>query len=497
MELCDYSEIEKNHTFTHPLIIGCSGGQGHNVAIKALTENLKKNKVIISFHKPRDFSKMNLSSINQFQKLSYGLSLLHERKISKVLSWLLSKTPLPVIPSRDEITQEINNISNFNQEERPYIDMLLDVYPIGFHHAAIWNILKRKDETRELRKLIKLKKLNDKINYITVKTFFFDLLKQAFLQEKPYTDIVCAHPIGLLALCDAVKEYNQAYTLNNPIKIKLFLTDFLNEGANHFLSTLLTLTALQRQQIYLIGVGLKKNLLTKYGLANPQFHSYISLDPYKNPIIRAGFNNPLLNEISFNKDTSLRIQRNNADEIVFDIKANEKIATLMLGSQGSTDIVDYVKKFLAFGGFSKIFVFEAKVKDTFLSSLLKQVLHTGKIIILDEQDDNHIAHILKRSNIILMRAGGLSVMEQMAIPHNKEQIILIHNKEINKKRLTSGISWEDKNAEHLISFLARKNVIVKKTSTLRISSDLAEVDLFRESTLSEAYPAYKRGQHVY
>ena len=53
-------------------------------------------------------------------------------------------------------------------------------------------------------------------------------------------------------------------------------------------------------------------------------------------------------------------------------------------------------------------------------------------------------------------------MEQMAMNHHKDQIILIHHADSDSEILESGIPWEDANADVLINVL--QAIRIAKTS---------------------------------
>ena len=91
-----------------------------------------------------------------------------------------------------------------------------------------------------------------------------------------------------------------------------------------------------------------------------------------------------------------------------------------------------------------------------------------RAIPLRNQDDTCIAALMTRSCLVIIRPGGLSVMEQMALTHPKGQKIFIHYAD---QTLQSGIPWEDGNAEALIEALRSKDVQVIKTTPYNFLED--------------------------
>ena len=148
----------------------------------------------------------------------------------------------------------------------------------------------------------------------------------------------------------------------------------------------------------------------------------------------------------------------------------------MLGSQASHDTVEYIETLIQ-NGMEKIFVFGGT--NEAISRKIDLIIsdhpnYANKIIRLGKQDDKHIAQLMTRSNIAVIRGGGLSVMEQMAMPHNTQQTILIHHANSTTQNLTSGISWEDENVNHLIAYLNIQQVHAEKTSPEQAKRHIAE-----------------------
>ena len=75
-----------------------------------------------------------------------------------------------------------------------------------------------------------------------------------------------------------------------------------------------------------------------------------------------------------------------------------------------------------------------------------------------------MAPIMTRSNCVVIRGGGLSVMEQMSMPVLPDKAVFIHYENTPDSDFTSGVSWEDSNADSLIRFLSQKGANVYKTS---------------------------------
>ncbi len=131
----------------------------------------------------------------------------------------------------------------------------------------------------------------------------------------------------------------------------------------------------------------------------------------------------------------------------------------------------------------KVFVFGGKNPDI-LKEIQKLEIqfpqYKGRIVPLGMQDDIHIAPLMTRSNVVVTRGGGLSVMEQLAMNHMPGQVVFIHHKDLpqgspENAELTSGISWEDANVEALIDKMVDVGVTAEKTSPARVGAQLAAI----------------------
>ncbi len=464
-----------------PLLIGCSGGGGHNSAILAITQSLKKKpNYNLDLYQPQEHSFYRVKNHRLYKKMMTGIRLTYDIWLSRFIRWVLQFTPFPLIPTIKEIKDEILNLQKSNTAMRPYIDMLLDVHCAGYESAAIWNVLQKQDRIEDLKKLIAFQGEIDKANYKEVKQYFLSMLINANNSGSPYSEVVSTQAVGLPALCDAVSEYNKFNIRNNqnfiPIEIQQYLTDLPTMGCVHFLSTLASLSDNQRQQMNIHAVGgLNQAIARKFNLENPPFNNVVTVSPTDNPMVRHGFLQSGLKEITFEEDIDILAQKINADDQEYAIKSGEKIASIMLGSQAGLDTAKYVAKLM--GTYDKIFVFGGNTAA--LSLLLDEEelklpenKHGRTIIRLDNQDDEHMAPILTRSNLMIIRGGGLSVMEQMAMHHPCGQSIMIHHKDSEKSELTSGIPWEDCNTNALIQTLSSETFGVKKTSPNRFEGDL-------------------------
>jgi hypothetical protein len=473
----------------NPLMLGCSGGAGHNWVLQALSSRLTH----LAGHNfvtyiPRDFAGQQ----HTFTKTSINIAA----RLSTYIKFFSDVLDLPNIPSEDLLSSAISEL--ITQQPRIYIDMLLDVYDCGYESAAIWNTLQRTGQISELRKLVALQASNDNKNYTKVFHYFQNILRNAYESGMPYTEIISTQVMGLAALCDAIIDYNIILlTLDiraTPIVLHQYMTDLPTLGAVHFFHALAALTPKQQQQIKLYGVELNAETLGHF-FEQHHFNGVYSIPVANNPMVREGFLDPANDnsrkfnisiEIKFKKTTMVSECSNADDEDAFIelhkelelesviIPAYQKIAVIMLGSQASNDSLRYVKPLLA-KDVAKIIIFAGN--NTSISDIIPTE-HLPFVLILGNQDAAVIAQFMTRADDIFIGCGGSTTMEQLMLPHNPHQKIYIHHADDPSvpDGMSSGIAWEDHNARKLISILSKRSLSVQK-----ISPSLADV------VLSESY----------
>lgn len=456
----NYDSVHTPGQKIKPLFLACSGGNGHIAAIKALIANLHNlefpNYPRVPYHeKQKTVTGLSIFVASKINCLAYF------RKITKLLN-------LPVLPKKAELDVVIRELDT-NPELKKYIDVLLDIYPIGYESAAIWNIYQRTDQTNELLKLIRLQSHNDKLFRHDVYEYYLNLFIKAHTSGEPYTEVFSTQVMGLSALCDAVSEYNRRYEQN--IVIHQYMTDLPTEGAVHFFQPLSKLTPTQQAQMKVYAVSLEQPVLDHFFPEGHTFKGVYHIDVDKNPMLRAGFldkNND--NSQKFDQEIALTLKNGTTQSI----HPHERIASIMLGSQASNDTVRYIEHLLA-SGMERVFVFggtNQNIKKEIDKLLILRPELVNKIVLLDNQDDSFITSLMTRSDILVIRSGGLSVMEQMAMPHPAHQLVMLHHADSKDGKLQSGISWEDKNADKLISTLTTKGIRAVKTCPSQVASHI-------------------------
>lgn len=156
--------------------------------------------------------------------------------------------------------------------------------------------------------------------------------------------------------------------------------------------------------------------------------------------------------------------------LFFDIKANDRVYTVLLGSQPAREATfNYVSNFMEAAAklFSteknyRVFVFcsdFSDVKNTIYSRLRKLVLSKVQeniaIIPMSFQQEDVIAKLYQRSDLTITRSGGQTIMELIETSKNTNWIHseISHAQEsISEKQLLKGMpSWEAGNALYFAS----------------------------------------------
>lgn len=498
LKIIPYATKQQNLTNSKPLVIACSGGGGHIEAAKAVISK-SYHPECLTYYTPVPYAskKPSIASLSIFAA--------SHANTSPYIQTATKYANLPVIPPYTELSTAIAQLHSTTP--RPFIDMLLDVYQSGYESASIWNIFQQKDKKHELTQLVHLQAQNDALHYQEVYDYFLRLLSDAHAQGTPYTEVLSTQAIGLPALCDAVKEYNRRH--HATVMIHQYITDLPTTGACHYFGALSKLSADQQEQMALYAVNISPLVIDDFFKEGTFFNTIYNIDPKDNPMVRQSFSNPDIDN-SNKFDSQVTLQLDDMPEII--IPPNEPIASIMLGSQARTDSVSYILDLID-NGMEKVFVFGGK--NALIKEKIDDLINDypdlrDKIILLGNQQEQAMASLMTRSDLVIISGGGLTIMEQLAMNHNKKQAILIHHANPNKTdmtsepvdeskacapkpacdthsdriiskdhhpneasvKMTSGISWEDGNTDSLIEALTHDGIQVEKTCPAIVSGQI-------------------------
>ncbi len=503
-----------------PLVLAVSGGIGHINAAKAILSDLEK-KHPVTLQKTEYETPLYRNKHFTLERMLirigvWASSIAYLGAIVRALTRLLG---FPALPSHSAYWHELNKLESseleLNNEQggepvlrgrkREYVDMLLDIYPTGYEYAAINNSLHLQSKLDDLRLLIKSKEVAERTHHAIVYEQTLGMLIRAAERGHPYTELLSTQPLSLGALCDAVRFYNEHYVAKRnrnhvpplpTIDIHQYMTDLPSIDCTHFFESLGELSTDQKQYMHIHAVSLSEAIIEAHLKGFKGVHNIL---PHENPMVRAGFKNPDLvkyldrkstHYFAVNAYTKVGEQYTlNSEHEIIEVSPGAKVASIMIGSLASSASLDYLKIFLD-KGYDKIFVFGGLNDELFtaLQSLIntypaeRQAEISKRIVRLGNQGDKEMAPIMTRSDTVVIRGGGLSVMEQMALPLLPKKTVLLHHSDCGDKPLSSGVSWEDGNANKLIEFLSARNVFARKTSPQRCELDIQEAEEGRRRT---------------
>ncbi len=464
-----------------PLIIACSGGGGHLSAVECLIAELMQTPNIdLIDHNAQKYKGRKLSLIRCVVTL--GVFLQSITWLSKPLRAINQRIGSTNLPHRHLFNAELLKLKNKqqNQGQRKYIDVLLDVYPAGYEFAAVFNAFQVHDDIEDIHNTIQHQKLSDNWHYRRVYSYFLQKLQQAARRGMPYTHILSTQSQAMQAICDAVLTYNQS--VKQKINIHQYMTDIPSPGAIHFIKPLNRLNHIQKKRIILM---LMCN--SEFDLHASQIQSIGSyqnikmLNPSSNPMVKAGFKNPNL-ELYIKRDNTLYMSVSQQDGVMrtIAIEPADTVISIMLGALGGLAMVDYLEQIIKnIPTISHVFLFRGDnvEVDRRVQSLLLEYNGTcPKLHILCFQTDVETAPIMARSDAIILRSGGMSTMEHMAIPIKRNKFFFLHHpRETQTKTLTTGLLWEDANADALANFVHAHAANVSKTNPTHIADGLSSM----------------------
>lgn len=497
----------QEEAYRRPLIIASSGGGGHIAAANGIIHNLKiknppKHKAMLYKNKP--FSMIGFV-------IRIGVLFLSIPIFGALIRSILRLFHHPVPPDYKTFWTQMDALIKGEQceaspeegRERPYVDMLLDINPAGYELTAFFNATQLNGMLSDLQALSFYQGLEEQRDYQAVYRQVRAMLIEAANKGQPYTSLISTQALSLDALCDVVHYYNtsflRAFNQDNhcsyePIFIKQYLTDLPERGCTHFLKTLSSLRIDQKQWMEVHAVHLNPGIERNYLQG---FRSVQNIKPHDNPMLRSGFKQENLSAFA-DKTQSHSLQYQSKEDLQsITIGSEQKVASIMLGSLASLATSEYVKHLLD-KGYDRIFVFGGlneginqaieAIIDEYPDDKKADIQH--RIIRLGYQKDAEIAPIMTRSDCVIIRSGGLTVMEQMALPVRQGKQVFIHHASPNKEsaKLTSGLSWEDSNANALIAYLTSQNSdsYAGQTSPNRFSSQFDCARDFRDPSQHES-----------
>lgn len=416
-----------------PLIIATSGGGGHIIAAESLISQLEHQKSLVPYHyfAPPEPIKFSLSSIIQWACRVY-----HHARFNH---WVKKLLPLS-LPSPEELTQELNHLLQKKQQApQKYIDFMLDIQPNGYVFTALFNYLQKNGDACSLHRITQQQYWLDKIYKQHVHQKIWQLLIHGLTTHKPYDALIITQPIGLAAIVQTINQYNKKrqeltkqFDINIPeLFIHLFVTDIAYCSAQHYIKPLNHMTTISKQHliIHTLDLGFDNQILEKKHAT--KVFRYI---PQNFPIIRSSFKQ------SSNEKFLPVLNLKNS---ILPLSLDQKVASIMLSSSQGDATLRYLETLIDLEFHHIIIVGPVNYKlESEIQAL--QTVHSFKTKIYTPgfTDAETLSKIFKQSQLIVLKGGGLSLMELAAFPMKPDGLIFIHELHSSDG---AGLIWEQGN----------------------------------------------------
>ncbi len=363
-------------------------------------------------------------------------------------------------------------------------DILIDIVSkqFGKGFVFLWNFSQKKGNVKFLMFLLKNIPTADFLfgTFIFVKVLYI-ILSQGVDQ------IIDTQPIGTSAIIKAIKLARKI--TGKPLRLEKIVTELPTDNVVHFFKPIKGLSPNDRAFLKLISTF---PLLKKNQTADAFWQKNCGLSEnevcYESFPLRPSFKKYINSDRKLNRRMEIKIHVNSneekflisdsikkgtlkseiyREEIVMTIEPNDKVSTILLGSQPTEEAtIKYLKKYIEImrrlGSEERhlLFVFcnaHTEHRNSLLKrvhSLIQKAEHYPvnlNIIPMCFQSDDVIATLYYRSDATFTRSGGLTAMELMSVAQGQ---IWIHSETrhgaIDGDTLEKGMPiWERGNASYL------------------------------------------------
>ncbi len=364
------------------------------------------------------------------------------------------------------------------------VDLLKDWVPFSQFFINFWNHAQQKGNIFAQMICVRFQFLVDLFLFPSI---FLYALRTLFREDVDL--IIDTQPMGTSAVVWALKIFNRKR--GKSVRVEKVLVDLPTHKATHFFSPIRRLSKENRKLVQLVSIA---PLLEKGETAEEFWQKTCGLScsdiHYEEPYVRQAFlkykgkgrsksnlritvRYKLLEELELMKKTFKRGSIGaevHAGEVLFSIEPEDRVFTILLGSQPAKDAtLAYVKKLIDFhqNDLEKthIFVFCADHEigvDTLYQKLSRMIASFStypsniSVIPMSFQKEDVIAALFHRSDATWTRSGGQTAMELMSVSTGR---IFIHSEAKNKQDLLKGIpGWESESAVYLQKMYGAKIV---------------------------------------
>lgn len=420
----------------NPLIIASSGGNGHISAAQSLIQQFLHHQKSLPYHTFPKASK-KLSSIEYL--LLYALQYANTPFFKK----LLIKFEVPKPQQLKKAKIQLIKQQSLNPK-RLYVDFLLDWLPHGLIYAALFNLLQSQGKGKSLKTVTQGQQVLDIIYKFSISQKIYNRLIEAIEQGRPYDVIISTQALGIPGLMHGIQRYHRNRPmLEKQFKIPLpelrlhqFVTDIPENSALHFLKPLQNLkpSAKKNLSIHLLDLN-KTNIFEEQNLAD-EIHVY---PPQEHPIIRKELRQAKKHQSYFGFNYLIC-----QGQSIF-IRPKQKLAVLMLSSGQGPSSIQYIEHLIDKGIEHIAVVGQA---NHTLRQTIKKFHTKSKIYLLGHLNGKELAKILSAGHLLIIKGGGLSLMELASLKLRENAKIFIHQAEEKNQ----GLIWEEGNIEWFLKY---------------------------------------------
>lgn len=448
---------------SNPLIISSSGGGGHLTAAMSLIEQYQYHQKILAYHTAQKPSQEWFSYESLFEKLMLMAYLPGMRTFIQKLQ----KIELPTLADLKQEYAELL-LQQAKTPHRLYVDFLLDWMPNGYIMTALFNLMQRQNHGMSLQKLVENQTFIDKIYKKTIEKRLSKTLMDAAKNHKPYDTIISTQALGIPAICQAVVKYNLKIMQQNLpfpiIEIHQFITDIPHQYAKHYLNPIQKLQFLDKRflNIHVLNIHDEVSFIPHKHAKKVWFY-----EAYENPMIRPSLHQtpPLLNH-------GIRIVHCKDSPIL--ICPKQRLGVVMLSSANGQISLDYIENLIDLGieHIALVGKLDALVKEKIKAFNPLQ----GKIYILGQLDAKKLGELLQNAHLIIVKSGGLSLMELASFKFQAQSVICLHDD--SHVQENTGLIWEQGNKKwfmqhcqliHQNAILANPKNIIEKYQAIKHS----------------------------
>lgn len=427
---------------SNPLIISSSGGGGHLTAALSLIEQYQHQQTILPYHTAQKPSQQLFSLESLFEKLMLIPYLPGMKKLTQYLSQI-------ELPPLDDLKQEYAQLL-LQQAKNPYrlyVDFLLDWMPNGYMMTALFNLLQRQNHGPSLQKMVKNQGPLDEFYKTTIQAEVSHILIEAAQKQKPYDAIISTQALGIPALCQAVKRYNlhiMQQELDLPIiEIHQFITDIPHQHAKHYLCPIQKLKFLDKSFLNIHLLNIHDDISF---IAHKHAKKVCLYEPAENPMIR-----PSLHRIPPLLPQGIHVVHSHLATLT--ILPKERLGVIMLSSANGQISLDYVTSLIDLG--IEHIALVGRLNRHLREKITALDSKISKIYLLGQLNAVYLGELLQNAHLIIVKSGGLSLMELASFQFHDTSIICLHEDDNHLEN--SGLVWEEGNKQWFLKHCQQQN----------------------------------------